>query len=138
MKSTFTTLENCVEVLHKDTKNWISKVEFLIYEIDFIKHDLLLSTAFNPYSKNLFDTNRELGETIKNLKATGKLIVSELQEHNNKIGGIIECSADACDLLYWGNHQILKEKIELLEAKFQENKKILIDYACEILRHKKK
>lgn len=128
----------CIQKLHRDTKHWISKLEFIDYEIAFIKSDLLEVVAFDPYNKELFEMHTNLKEKIKSLEIEAKELIDKIKNHDNEIGGVIECKDGNCDAFYNNNHLIIEEQYEVFEAYYREYKRDMIAYATEILKHKKK
>jgi len=128
----------CIQKLHRDATKWISKLEFINYEIAFIKSDLLEVVAFAPYSKDLFEMQTSLKVKIKPLEIEVKKLIKKIKNHDNEIGGILECKDGKCDAFYMNSHITIDEQYEVFEAYYIEYKREMIAYASEILKHKKK
>lgn len=137
MEEVFLTIDKSVEDIHESIKGWLTKLEFINYEINFIRNDLLNSISFDPYTEDLFNTHAFLENKMGDLKVKSEILIEEIKAHDNKIGGILECVGTECDIIYRDSHQVLREQYEVFEAYYMKSKKELISYALKILKYKK-
>ncbi|WP_010520428.1 hypothetical protein, partial [Aquimarina agarivorans] len=66
------------------------------------------------------------------MKERSKILEREIKTHDNKIGGMLECIGNECDLYYQDNHEVLMEKCKDFETYYMKTKKEFITYASKI------
>lgn len=124
------------EELHKDCKQWKSRLNFMDDEISFI-NKLLNSYVFEPNTPNLFE---RLQDYLHRLEQTQDLRIEvreRILRHEKNLGGMLECTDDACDLVFYQKHDILKTDVNECLSDFQILKSEIFNYAGGILKSRK-
>lgn len=125
-----------VEELHWEIQQWKSHFQFLDDELLFIKR-LLDSYVFQPNTPNLFERLQDYKTRIKSIETTKKKIRELISQHENTLGGMLECKDSSCDLVYYRKHDKLQIKIDGCLSQFQELKSEIFNYAGGILKNRK-
>lgn len=125
-----------VEALHLELQGWISNLHFIEDEILFIEH-LLDSYVFQPNTQNLFERLQDYRRRIEQLKGSKEKLQKLFFQHENKLGGMIECADEYCDLPYWRKHDALKANVVDFTTSFRELKSEIFNYAGGILKKRK-
>lgn len=129
---------NKVELLHLESKQWTSNLNFVMDEIRFIGH-LLDSYVFEPDTPNLFERLQDYKARLKKIIDTNERMTEQISIHDNDLGGMLECKDKACDQAYYHKHNQLKAEVVELMSEFQNFKSDIFNYAGGILRkHKPK
>ena len=129
---------NKVELMHMESKQWLSNLNFVKDEIAFIVR-LLDSYVFEPDTPNLFERLQEYKEQLKKIIATNMRIIEQIGIHDNDLGGMLECKDKECDQAYYHKHEQLKVEVLELRIDFQDFKSDIFSYAGGILKkHKPK
>lgn len=138
MKDTYTVKDQSkkVEELHYELQAWNSNLHFIEDEIIFIDH-LLNSYIFQPNTQNLFEQVQDYLHRLKKIKNIKIKLQKSIVQHENKLGGMMECKDAYCDLQYYRNHNLLKAKAVNFISNFRELKSGIFNYASGILKKRK-
>lgn len=125
-----------VDLLHDELRQWQSNLHFLKDEMVFID-GLLNSYIFQPNTPNLFERIQNYLSRLQRVKRQHADLTERLGNHENNLGGMLECTDTTCDLPYYQHHNSLKiEATNHLEA-FQKLKSEIFNYAGGILKKNK-
>ena len=125
-----------IEELHSEIQQWKSNFQFMDDELIFIDR-LLNSYVFQPYTPNLFERLQDYKSRLKHVKIRKQEVRKNISNHENTLGGILECTDSLCDLGYYRKHDKLQATVaECLEG-FQELKSGIFNYAGGILKQRK-
>lgn len=138
MKDTYTIKDQGkkVEVLHYELQGWKSNLHFIEDEIIFFDH-LLNSYIFQPNTQNLFERLQDYLHRLKKTKNIKIKLQKSITQHENKLGGMMECTDAYCDLQYYRKHNLLKAKAVGFISNFRELKSEIFNYARGILKKRK-
>lgn len=138
MKDTYNTKDQSkkVEELHFELLGWKSNIDFIKDEITFIEH-LLNSYVFEPNTRNLFERLQDYQHRIKKTTNSELKLQESIVEHEKKIGGMMECTDEYCDLPYYRKHDALKAKVLDYISNFRELKSEIFNYAGGIMKKRK-
>lgn len=138
MKDTYTTKNQVkkIEELHYELLVWKSNLLFIEDEIIFINH-LLNSYVFQPNTRNLFERLQDYLQRIVKTINTKKDLKTRISKYENKLGGMMECTDESCDLKYYQKHNILKAEVIDFMERFKELKSEIFNYAGGILKKRK-
>tara|TARA_R110000796_G_scaffold37722_4_gene95247 strand:+ start:143150 stop:143563 length:414 start_codon:yes stop_codon:yes gene_type:complete len=125
-----------VDVLYADCKYWISTFKFTEDEIVFITK-LLESYVFEPNTPNLFERLQDYLKRIKQIEIENTRVKKRVIDHENKLGGMLECVNDACDLTFYNKHNLIKAEVNNCNEIFKVLKAEIFNYAGGILKSKK-
>ncbi|MCG2462247.1 hypothetical protein K8352_15915 [Flavobacteriaceae bacterium F89] len=127
---------NEVELLHLESQQWTSSLNFIKDEIVFIGH-LLDSYIFEPDTPNLFERLQDYRDSLKNIISTTSEVCKQISIHDNDLGGMLECKDKSFDQAYCHRHDQLKATVVELMMDFQNFKADIFNYAGGILRKRK-
>ncbi len=127
-----------LEILHDESRRWLSELEFLADEITFFNR-LLNSYVFEPDTPDLFEDLQEHQKNLTRAEKKCKALKKQLQEHENQLSGLLDLANTTLDAAYKDKHQYLKEDMEVCLAEFQGLKHRMFHYGQTILkkRHRK-
>ena len=125
-----------VEKLHYESKSWKSNLHFIQDEIIFINR-LLNSYAFEPNTPNLFERIQNFKQRLKKVTDKESILRKSITQHENDLGGMLECTDETCDLTYYRKHDVIKAEITDCLEEFRELKTEIFNYAGAILKKKK-
>lgn len=125
-----------IEELHYELQGWKSNLYFIKDETIFIEH-LLDSYAFQPNTPNLFERLQDYQSRLKKIKTDKAKIQKSIAQHENNLGGMIECKDAFCDLQYYQKHNRLKSEVMDYVTHFRELKSEIFSYAGSILKKRK-
>ena len=128
--------EKKVEELHWEIQRWKSHFQFMDDELIFIAR-LLDSYIFEPNTPNLFERLQNYKMRIKKVEKIKKKVRDYISQHENTLGGMLECTDSACDLGYYRKHDKLQAKVDRCFADFQELKSEIFNYAGGVLKRRK-
>jgi len=134
----FTEIEQAkkIEELIRNTRHWKSKLRFVQDEILFIDR-LLNSYVFEPNTPNLFERLQDYQRRLKTAKNRKAKVIQQISRHKNKLGGMLECKDEACDLGFYPKHDVLKAEVVGCVEDFQNLKAEIFNYAGAILKKRK-
>lgn len=122
-----------LEDLHWDTQEWKSTLQFNEGEVQFLER-LLESHVFEANTPNLFERLQEYKEKLKQIRAKNDMLQLQISNHENNLGGILECTDTVCDLQYYQTHNLLNVEVNLFVETFQELKSEIFNYAGGMLK----
>jgi hypothetical protein len=125
-----------LEDLHWDTQEWKSTLQFNEGEVQFLER-LLESHVFEANTPNLFERLQEYKEKLKQIRAKNDMLQLQISNHENNLGGILECTDTVCDLQYYQTHNLLNVEVNLFVETFQELKSEIFNYAGGMLKKRK-
>ena len=123
-----------VDRLHLELKQWQSNLAFMQDEMIFIDK-LLSSYAFQPNTPNLFERIQDYRYRLRKVKK--EKFTTRIDQHENDLAGMLQCTDDNCDLLYYQKHDKLKAEIASYLQIFQGLKSEIFNYAGGILKNRK-
>jgi len=125
-----------LDQLHLELKQWQSKLSFIQDEMIFIDR-LLNSYVFQPNTPNLFERIQDYLYRLRKAKQKREKLATRIGQHENDLGGMLECTDDKGDLTYYQKHDTLKAEIISCMQTFQELKSEIFNYAGGILKKQK-
>lgn len=138
MEKEFKSTAPSLEVLHDESRKWLSELDFLADEITFFSR-LLNSYVFEPDTPALFEDLQKHQEDLTRAGKICKALKKQVLEHENQLSGLLDLHNTTLDAAYKDKHEFLKEDMELCLAEFQGLKHGMFRYGQTILkkRHKK-
>lgn len=128
--------ERQIEVMHGELQNWKSYLRFIEDEMAFIQR-LLDSYVFEPRTPKLFERLQAFKHHFSASKADGKVLLICIKKHENRLGGIFECTQNECDNHYYEKHQSLKDNVTEYIDTYINLKNEVYDYAGSVLKKRK-
>lgn len=125
-----------VDALYEDCKYWISTFNFFEEEILFIKK-LFESYAFEPNTPNLFERLQDFKKRLGDINVAWGNIKNNILQHENTLGGMLECKDEMCDLTFYHAHNEIKKQVFHSFENFKVLKAEIFNYAGGILKNKK-
>ncbi len=125
-----------VEELHWEIQQWKSQFQFMEDELLFVVR-LLDSYVFEPTTPNLFERLQEYHIHIKSVQKIIKTVRDTISQHENTLGGMLECTDSSCDLNYYRKHAALKTIVGECFKDFQKLKSEILNYAGSVLKRRK-
>ncbi len=125
-----------IDELLRDTRYWKSTLELVRDEILFIDR-LLNSYAFEPDTPDLFERLQNYKGRLKIVRNKRTDVIRQISEHENNLGGMMECKNETCDLVFYDKHNILKAEVVAYAEGFQNLKGEIFNYAGGILKKRK-
>jgi len=138
MKQQQSTKKDSIEVLHHETRTWLSQLHFISDEMKFIEH-LLDSYVFEPDTPDLFQRLQEYERSLAKSKKGCSEVCEQIRKHENKLGGLLELDNGTLDSAYVKKHLQYEAEVVRFMLEFQELKAAIFNYAGGILkkRHNK-
>ncbi len=128
--------QNTFEKLHFDTQKWNSSFFLMKDELIFIEQ-LLHSYVFEPNTPNLFERLQDYLERLKHIKSDKTNMQKLIDQHENNLGGSIECGNGKFDEDVYVEHEKLKANVVNCLQKFQILKSEIFNYAGGILKRRR-
>ncbi|NER09099.1 hypothetical protein SAMN06265375_1011417 [Muriicola jejuensis] len=127
-----------LDTLHRESRNWISQLEFSQDEINFFIK-LLNSYVFEPDTPALFEDLQSHQKNLSKAEKKCKALKKQVLEHENQLSGLLDLHNHTLDAAYKDKHMYLKEDMEQCTAEFLNLKKEMFRYGQTILkkRHNK-
>ncbi|MBT8280149.1 MAG: hypothetical protein KJO16_01130 [Muriicola sp.] len=122
-----------LEALHRESRTWISQLDFSADEITFFDH-LLHSYVFEPDTPDLFKTLQKHQRELAVSKKKCVVLKKGLFEHENQLSGLMEISSQTLDSAYQKHHLNFKQQIEGCMMDFQKLKAEIFAYGQQILK----
>lgn len=119
-----------------DVRHWKSTLQFMQDEMLFIDR-LLNSYVFEPNTPNLFERLQDYQQRLKTTKERKAKVVQLISRHKNRLGGMLECKDEACDLGFYKRHEVLQAEVVSCVEDFQDLKAEIFNYAGGILKKRK-
>ena len=125
-----------LEKFHLDSQQWKSSFHLMKDELLFIE-ELLHSYVFEPDTPNLFERLQDYLERLKTVKEYKNSLEENIVEHENKLGGALECKDGQGDDDVHAEHQQLKANVVNCLQQFQILKSEVFNYAGGILKKRR-
>ncbi|MFC2148767.1 hypothetical protein ACFLR9_09390 [Bacteroidota bacterium] len=125
-----------IQKLHLDAQKWKSSFSLMNDELVFIEH-LLHSYVFEPNTPNLFERLQDYLERLKLIKSDKTNVQNRMVQHENNLGGSIECRNSKCDEDIHVEHEKLKANVANCFQQFQILKSEIFNYAGGILKSRR-
>ncbi|WP_076454694.1 hypothetical protein [Zobellia uliginosa] len=122
--------------LFREIQQWKSSLRFLEDEMAFIEH-LLDSYVFEPDTPSLFDRLQSHKKGLQNIEVAVKKIQGQIYQHENVLGGILECNTAAFDIAFYRRHERLQFEVDFCTTSFGGVKTHIFNYAGTILKKRK-
>lgn len=122
-----------VKSFHLDLMNWKTNLQALGDELYFMKK-LLDSKAFEPNTPNLYEILEKFRIKLSEIESASSVLYEKLQQHENELGGLIECDTISCDHYYNKNHKKMKRTYLEFCSKFNQQKNEIFKITANILR----
>lgn len=132
-----TQLEKKVDKLHNETRELLSELGFIEYEIKFLSN-LLESYDFVPHLESMFEESQLLKKDLSIVNKENMKMIVNLHDHDNQLGGMLECNDNDCALDYVCEHNDLIKNINEYIGNYKNIKKRVFSYSNIILERKKK
>lgn len=125
-----------IQKLHLDTQKWKSSFFLMNDELVFIEQ-LLHSYIFEPNTPNLFERLQDYLERLKHIKTDKTNLQDLMVQHENNLGGSIECKNSKFDEDVYVEHEKLKANVVNCLQQFQILKSEIFNYAGGILKRRR-
>ena len=88
-----------IEELHNDSKIWLSKINFINFEIRFLEH--LLSSKYIDYLQaGLYTKIQKFTDELFNKKAADNALKDVILKHEKILSNLIEVNCVTCNKNY--------------------------------------
>lgn len=125
-----------IQKFHLETQKWKSSFLLMNDELLFIEQ-LLHSYVFEPNTPNLFERLQDYLERLKHIKSDKTNMQKLIVQHENNLGGSIECKNNKFDEDVHVEHEKLKANVANCLQKFQILKSEIFNYAGGILKRRR-
>lgn len=127
--------EKSIEELHYNSTEWISEIDFINDEIQFLNH--LLSRKYIDYleaglSKRIEVFSKKL---VKEITA-GKTLRDLIYKHEIVLANLIENNSDASTLNYLDTYKKLEIEVETYFKKYRNLKKRIFEVVEKVMKRK--
>lgn len=129
-------LEKKVEELHDESKELLSELNFMVDELKFFSN-LLQSYEFVPHTKEMFEDSHSLVHDLNAVKRKNEEMKKLVNDHDNQLGGMMECDDTGCVLTYTGQHKKVKGQVINHIDTFKDIKRRVFSFLNAILEKKK-
>jgi len=127
---------DALEKFHLDSQQWKSSFHLMKDELLFID-ELLHSYVFEPDTPNLFERLQDYLERLKTVNNYKTKLEKRIAQHENKLGGALECKNGQGDEDVHAEHQELKANVVNCLQQFQILKSEVFNYAGGILKKRR-
>ena len=121
-----------VKELHWKTQQWKAHFQNMDDELTLAER-LLDSQIFQPKTRNLFERLQEYKIRIQKIKNTKKTLLSDISNHENNLGCLLDCTDIECELSFYRKHDKLQAKVDSCLENFQKLKLEIFNYTGGIL-----
>ena len=125
-----------IEELHCESKIWKSNLYLVQDEILFIDR-LLNSYVFEPNTPNLFERLQGFLLYLKKANDNKSKLLKHVENHENDLGGMLECTNETGDLNYYQKHNFIRAEVTDFLEKFKDLKSEVFNYAGGILKKRR-
>lgn len=127
---------NSIEYLHSKTKNWISEIEFIRVEQDFLK-ELLAEHIIGLCDTNNFTNAKLLLKGIDHEAKLGETLIESINEHKINLALLIESIYLKKENLFRENHELIKNEVRNYFDNFKYIKKEVFELILLIMKKDK-
>jgi len=128
---------NSIEYLHSKTKQWISEIEFIKIEQDFLK-ELLADHIMGLCDTNNFANAKLLLNGINHEKKLGEQLIESIKEHKINLALLIENIYIKRENLFRDNHEFLNIEFKNYVENFKYIKEQVFELILLIMKKDKK
>ncbi|TYP74251.1 hypothetical protein [Aquimarina intermedia] len=122
-----------VKSFHLEVMNWKTNLQALGVELYFLKK-LLASKAFEPTVPNLYELLERFNTKLKDIEKASSVLYEKLHQHENQLGGLMECDTISCDHYYNKNHKKMKYIYKDFCKMFNQQKNEIYKVTANILK----
>lgn len=134
-KKIWTNSRKSISMLHTESKNWISEIDFILDEIRFLKH--LLSAKYIDYLfAGLAKRIEIFTKKLEVEKETSTLLKESIQKHEILLTDLIEHNNLISNINYIEQHKTLNKEIDIYLKKYKNLKKQIFDAVEKVMRKK--
>ncbi|MFK5959091.1 MAG: hypothetical protein QM495_09525 [Lutibacter sp.] len=127
---------NSIQYLHSKTKYWISEIEFIRIEQDFLK-ELLSEHIIGLCDTNNFNKAKLLLNGINHEAILGKTLIESIKEHQINLALLIENIYLKKENLFRENHNFLKNELKNYLSNFKYIKEEVFELILLIMKKDK-
>jgi len=128
---------NNIEYLHSKTQQWISEIEFIEIEQDFLK-ELLGEHIMGLCDTNNFTKAKLFLNGINHEKVLGEKLIKSIKEHKINLALLIENIYLKRENLFRDNHELLKIEFKNYVDNFKFIKENVFELILQIMKKEKK
>ena len=121
--------------LHHDSRNWLSEIEFINYEMKFL-YNLLTSNYIELLSFGLDIKVKELFKKIAIEKKSGKALSKLVLEHEKVLSDLIQTNSVTSNKNYLETHKKFEIEIIIFLGRYKELKMEIFKIIERIMRKK--
>jgi len=127
---------NSVEHLHSKSQQWISEIEFIKIEQNFLK-ELLADHIIGLCTSNNFTNAKLLLNSIDNENEIGKKLIESIKEHKMNLALLIEHIYLKREDSFRKNHDYLKLDVKSYIENFKNIKEQVFEIILLIMKNEK-
>jgi len=127
---------NSVEYLHSKTQFWISEIEFIKIEQNFLK-ELLAEHIIGLCDTNNFTKAKLLLNGINHEAILGETLIESIKEHKINLGLLIENIYLKKENIFRDNHELLKTELKNYIENFKYIKEEVFELILLIMKKEK-
>ena len=134
---TLTDNKSSIQEWHTTAKEWQTTLALYEHELRFIGK-LLKSHVFEPQTPNLFERIDHFKQQLIPIEKDLNKLQEEVVQHDNELGGSIECNNGGSDDYFMNRQVELVKKVNQFSLQFNEIKYEVYQYCGDILKSHKK
>ena len=124
-----------IEELHHDSRNWLSEIEFINYEMKFLNQ--LLSSYYIDLLESGYEKRiNELANKIAIEKKSGNALSKLILEHEKILSDLIQTNSVTSNKNYLETHKKFEIEIIILLGRYKELKMEIFKRIEKIMRKK--
>ncbi len=124
--------DKSVDELQFNTSLWISELEFIDFEVSFIKH-LIKSYPIKSKIPNLFENLQLFIKELDTIEREKNNLTDNIHQYTNQLNDMIECDKLSCDNFYViAYEKLAKELFNYVQA-YKKLKTQIFEYLNGIL-----
>ena len=124
-----------IEELHHDSRNWLSEIQFVNYEMKFL-YNLLTSNYIELLSSGLDIKVKELFKKIAIEKKSGNALSKLILEHEKILSDLIQTNSVTSNKNYLETHKKFEIEITIFLGRYKELKMEIFKIIERIMRKK--
>jgi hypothetical protein len=136
-KKTKTNCESSIEHLHKKTQEWVSEIEFIKVEQQFLK-ELLTEHIIGLCKSDNFNTAKLLLKGIEHENILGDDLIISISDHNVNLALLMENIYLKKEADFRENHEFLKIEVKNYIQNFKYIKEQVYKLVLYIMKKQKK
>jgi len=131
-----TAFSNSIEYLHSKSQQWISEIEFIKIEQDFLK-ELLAEHIIGLCDSNNFADAKLLLNGINHEKNLGEKLIESIKEHKINLALLIENIYLKRETSFRDNHESLRTEVKNYIENFKYIKQQVFELVLHIMKKEK-